>query len=67
MQEFSHATRPIWFALILFFALAVGASGGLLSWADTHRIASSVLSGAGAFAATVGLGIAAYHFLQEKK
>ncbi|WP_036373380.1 hypothetical protein [Micromonospora sp. ATCC 39149] len=66
MRDLRDALRLIWFLFILIFALLVGATGGLLSWVDSRGGASAILYGAGAFAATVGLGLAVCHFLQQR-
>jgi hypothetical protein len=65
MQDVRHSLRPVWFALILLFALAIGVTCGLLFWTDSHRLAAAVMSGGGAFAASVVLGMATYQFLHE--
>ncbi|MFE7869434.1 hypothetical protein ACFUYE_03695 [Micromonospora humida] len=66
MRDLRAALRLIWLFFILTFALLVGTTGGMLSWLDSRSGASAILYGAGAFAATVGLGLAVCHFVQQR-
>ncbi|HEY0530702.1 MAG TPA: hypothetical protein VGD29_03805 [Actinoplanes sp.] len=67
MPDFDREMRKIHFALITLFALLTGAAAGLLDWLETQHVAAGLLYGAGAFAATIALGMAVVQFLREKK
>jgi flagellar basal body-associated protein FliL len=45
--------RPIWLAIGVIFALFVGASAGILAWLSGEKIPAAVLTGGGAFVATI--------------
>ncbi|BCJ41651.1 hypothetical protein GCM10010168_53510 [Actinoplanes ianthinogenes] len=54
--------RALWLALMIFFSLALGAVAGLLDWASGSNPFAAVLKGGGAFAATLLLLLAVFHF-----
>jgi hypothetical protein len=55
--------RALWLAVSVLSAGLVGASGGILSWLGGANPANAILTGAGAFVATVLLFLAIVRFL----
>lgn len=56
------STRALWLALMIFFALVVGAVAGLLAWAAGNNPFAAVLKGEGSFGATVLVLLAVFYF-----
>ena len=56
------STRALWLALIVFFGFVVAVLAGLLSWAGGDNPFTAVLTGGGAFGATVLLLLAIFYF-----
>jgi hypothetical protein len=57
-----RSTRALWLALMILFSLIVGAAAGLLVWAGGDNPFVAVLTGGGAFGATLLLLLAIFHF-----
>jgi hypothetical protein len=56
----------VWLVLGIIFALLVGIAGGVLGWLGGERTPIAVLTGGGAFGATVLLVIAIIRLLQQR-
>ncbi|MEV6595559.1 hypothetical protein AB0M36_01690 [Actinoplanes sp. NPDC051346] len=56
------STRALWLALMVFFGMVVAVLAGLLSWAGGDSPFAAVLTGGGAFGATVLLLLAIFYF-----
>jgi hypothetical protein len=44
---------PVWLAIGVVFALFVGAGTGILAWLSEDKVPTAVLTGGGAFIATI--------------
>jgi hypothetical protein len=64
-QQESHSHRPLWAALLVLTAAAVGGVAGMLAAAGGTAAPNAVLTGSGAFASAMILLLAIAHFLER--
>jgi hypothetical protein len=62
----SNGLIGLWIAVVVLLGLFVGAGAGVLAWSERHRVAAAVLTGGGAFGATVTLGIMILNALHSR-
>jgi len=52
-ESSSGPLTPIWLAIGAVFALFIGVGAGILAWLDGDKVPAAILTGGGAFVATI--------------